>query len=63
MRHCDIRWVCRLYLPFTIPQGYFNELNARLKKNSDLPVVAFGKIKPTASMSNRIRSPARPTST
>lgn len=31
--------------PFSIPQGYFKELNAQLKKNSDLPVVAFGRIK------------------
>lgn len=31
--------------PFTIPQGRFKELNTQLKKNSDLPVVAFGRIK------------------
>lgn len=31
--------------PFTIAQGYFNELNVRLKGNSDLPVIAFGRIK------------------
>lgn len=31
--------------PFTVPEGYFQELNARLKENSDLPVVAFGRIK------------------
>lgn len=31
--------------PFTIPEGRFQELNARLKENSNLPVVAFGRIK------------------
>ena len=31
--------------PFPIPQGFFNPLNMELKKASDLPVVAFGRIK------------------
>ncbi|MGH3089823.1 MAG: FAD-dependent oxidoreductase, partial [Rubrobacteraceae bacterium] len=31
--------------PFAIPEGYFQELNVGLKKNTDLPVIAFGRIK------------------
>jgi 2,4-dienoyl-CoA reductase-like NADH-dependent reductase (Old Yellow Enzyme family) len=46
--NCDAGSFSSYYMeipPFTVPQGYFREFNARLKKNSDLPVVAFGRIK------------------
>jgi 2,4-dienoyl-CoA reductase-like NADH-dependent reductase (Old Yellow Enzyme family) len=31
--------------PMAVPQGYFRPLNQALKKQSDLPIVAFGRLK------------------